>query len=246
MIIRLLAIAIVLNSSVAMAQGVKSFQQGRDSWRRQEDTNKNTESNKEPLQFVKAISDRIGPSATNVIENAERVYCYNVTSAPQGFDGYTLDGFAIRSFCGVLEGDIKDLSQEVLFGIEDNISRQDAGCIISPQVMLRFVRGVDYVDALISSPCHSVSVFYGGSVNSFNYSPSAEVIDVFAKDFGDINMPFVSPALLNQVIPVGMPQTIEEERIVKEAAKAVPVRNWKSNATKKEETKKKGWNNLNL
>ena len=68
-------------------------------------------------------------------------------------------------------------------------------------LMLRFVRGVDYTDVLLSSRCHSFSVFYGGKVKSYNFSPAAEIIDVMVDSFRPKTVPFVSPAMLRQLLP---------------------------------------------
>ncbi len=121
-------------------------------------------------------------------------------------------------------------------------------CIIKPKLMIRWVRGVDVTDMLISAPCYSYSIFYGGKVRTFNFKPGAEIIDVMVDSFKDLTVPFVSPALLNQLLPVGVPQTTEQKEIVKE--QSGPVRKWEQQKPKVSQQPaqgaKKGWNNLNF
>ncbi len=103
--------------------------------------------------------------------------------------------------------------------------------------------GVDYTDVLISAPCYSFSVFYAGKVRTFNFNPGAEIIDVMVDSFKPQTVPFTSPALLNQLLPIGVAQTEEQKEIVEE--KSGPVRKWE-NKTPKAQPKKKGWNNLDF
>lgn len=66
---------------------------------------------------------------------------------------------AVTGFCGIIENDLKNMIIRQFFATPENISQEVAQCVIKPRLMLRFVRGVDYTDVLLSSPCHSFSVF---------------------------------------------------------------------------------------
>lgn len=69
---------------------------------------------------------------------------------------------ALTGFCGVLNPELKKLVLQELFMSPQNvILDKNENCIIKPKIMLRFVRGVDNTDVLLSSPCYSYSVFYG-------------------------------------------------------------------------------------
>ena len=105
--------------------------------------------------------------------------------------------------------------------------------------MIRWVRGVDFTDMLISAPCYSYSIFYGSKVRTFNFRPGAELVDAMVDAFKDLTVPFVSPALLNQLLPVGVPQTKEQQEIVKE--QSGPIRKWEQpKAQPVQEKKNKG------
>ena len=133
-------------------EGVQSFQQDKDAWRR-------SEQNAKP-EFLPGIADSIGAAAAINIEQAEQVFCYEVDSRAVDYDGYTIDGMALTGFCGVLNQEIKDLVLRELFMTPQNvILDKNENCIIQPKIMLRFVRGVDNTDVLLSSPCYSYSVF---------------------------------------------------------------------------------------
>ena len=124
-------------------------------------------------------------------------------------------------------------------------------CIIEPKIIIRFIRGVDYTDVLLSSPCHSFAIFYGGGVRLYNFKPGAPIIDAILKALAPKHAEFVSPALLNQLMPVGVVQNAQQRRIVNRRSE--PIRKWtqkvEEEAAKKAEENKKnnsGWNKLKL
>lgn len=67
--------------------------------------------------------------------------------------------WAVTGFCGIIENEPEKYVNQTVFATPENISQEVAQCVIKPRLMLRFVRGVDYTDVLLSSPCHSFSVF---------------------------------------------------------------------------------------
>ena len=80
-------------------------------------------------------------------------------------------------------------------------------------------------DVLISAPCHSVAIFYGGKAKAYNFKPGAEILDVMVESFKGQMVPFTSPALLNQLLPIGVPQTSAQQKMVAEQRQAQPIRN---------------------
>ena len=190
--------------------------------------------------------DSIGSSGIANITDAEAVFCYQVASKPAGYKGYTINNVAVSGFCGIIEDNLKNMIVRQFFATPENISSDVAQCVIKPRLMLRFVRGVDYTDVLLSSPCHSFSVFYGGKVRSYNFSPAAEIIDVMVESFRPKTIPFVSPAMLRQLLPIGVAQTPAQKEMV--AKQSGPVRNWETQSApaKPAVQKKGGWKNLNL
>ena len=135
-------------------EGVQSFQQDKDAWRRKDGKR---------LQILQGISDSIGQAALANITGAEQVFCYQITSRPDNYSGYTINGMVVTGFCGVVAPQLQETIKEQFFSTADNIDFVNSEkCIIKPKIMIRWVRGVDFTDMLISAPCYSYSIFYGG------------------------------------------------------------------------------------
>ena len=150
-------------------EGVQSFQQDKDAWRRKDGKR---------LQILQGISDSIGQAALANITGAEQVFCYQITSRPNNYSGYTINGMVVTGFCGVVAPQLQETIKEQFFSTADNIDFVNSEkCIIKPKIMIRWVRGVDFTDMLISAPCYSYSIFYGGKVRTFNFRPGAELVD---------------------------------------------------------------------
>lgn len=231
-----LGLASTAAAQTGYSEGVQSFQQGSDSWRRQED---------EKVVINQSLIDAIGNSGISNITDSEAVFCYQVASKPAGYKGYTIDNMAVTGFCGIVEQDLKDMIVKQFFASPDNISDEVERCVIKPRLMLRFVRGVDFTDVLLSAPCHSFSVFYGGKVKSYNFKPAAEIIDVMVDAFRPKTIDFVSPAMLRQLLPIGVAQTQAQKEMVSQ--QTGPVRSWDSQTTQPATApKKSGWNNLKM
>ncbi len=203
-------------------------------------------------EATQRIKDTVAKPALKNIVEAEQAFCYTIETAPEGFTGYTIDGMAITGFCGMLSEPEIDLFVREFLAKDENVSNVVAQCIIQPRVMLRFIRGVDFTDVLFSSPCHSFAVFYGGSVNAFNATPASATLNAVIEAYEKKKMNFVSPALLTQLLPIGVPQNDEQRALVRSKAQQAPVRNWQKNNTqsttvttaKPEKTEPKGWNRL--
>lgn len=238
-----LAASALCYSSITLAQdntenveGVQSFQQDRNSWRRQD----------EELVVTPGIIDAIGNDAINNIVNAEQVFCYEVDLKPSSYDGYTLDNFALTGFCGVINPELRKTIVTELFMNKKNILfdvREQ--CVIKPRVILRFFKGVDSTDVLLSSPCYSYTVFYGGRTKTFNTKPASAIIDTLINSFSKTKTAFASPALFNQLLPIGVAQTPEQKEMLKKNTQ--PIRKWEgANDIKETTPKPSGWNNLDM
>jgi hypothetical protein len=222
--------------------GVTSFKQGDESWRRQQTSS-------EPITIIQNYINDTGPSGIRNITEAEQAFCYEVKAMPNNFDGYTMNNTAVTGFCGVLNKELKEMIIQQLFATESNVSfTESENCMVNPRLILRFVRGIDYTDVMLSSPCHSIAIFYAGGVKAYNFKPSQALIDTIIDAFYSNRIDFVSPALLNQLLPVGIVQNEEHRRMVEKKVVAEPVRNWDRETPKAEETKSQpsGWNNLPL
>jgi len=149
------------------------------------------------------ISKSIPSVALNNILNSETVFCYTVKKAPEGYNGYTLDQMAITGYCGRL-GVEKSLIINEFFKKKENISQSVANCQVEPKIIFRFIRGVDSTDILFSDTCPSMTIFYGGTVKSFNAEPVQQSVQAVVEFFSKGKINFTSPALLNQLMPVGV------------------------------------------
>lgn len=207
-----------------------------------------TERTSRQLDIIPAIQTEIKDEAAYNIMNSEQVFCYHVTKRPKDYKGYTLDRFAITGYCGELDKNQIDTSYESLFTKSANILTVKADCRIEPRLMLRFVRGVDYTDILLSSPCHSFTVFYAGKYHSFNIKQ--HVIDDIIEQLEKKNERFNSPSLLKKTVANAEITTTEEEDALKKKQKeAQPIMNWQQQQKIKEEdnkTNNSGWGKINL
>ena len=200
--------------------------------------------NVEAQSLLPSVSRDIGATAATNIEQAERLFCYHISNKPQNYKGYTIDNMAITGFCGILDTNLKDMLTEQLLATDGNIDFDSvANCTIEPRILLRFVRGVDNTDVLISTPCPAISVFYSGKVTTYNMQPAQELLDTIANAFSNTRTAFVSPALLNQLLPVGVVQTAEQRATLNRPAQ--PKRNWDESSSS-EAPKDAGWNSLNF
>ncbi len=191
---------------------------------------------------LERISTAIGPSALNNIVNSEQVFCYQIANRPENYTGYTIDGMAIVGFCGVINQELQTLIKSELMMNPNNIEfDQTENCVIRPQIMLRFVRGIDSTDVLLSSPCHALAFFYAGNITAFNAKPAAQIIDAVIDPLIKNKVDFASPALFNQLMPIGVAQTDEQKALIQK--KNEPIRSWQQEqeATK---ARKAGWNKL--
>lgn len=200
--------------------------------------------------FNPFVESALPAAALNNIKNAERVFCYTVESLAKSETPYTLNQTALTGFCGVLQKEETDLIVQEFFANTETISNKTAQCTVSPRVMLRFIRGVDSTDVLVSNPCPSLTVFYGGTVKSFNATPMAEAVSGLIDIYEERGIDFVSPALLNQLFPIGVALNDEQRELLDAQNKKQPKRNWKAQsqtpAPSSESTAKKGWGNINI
>lgn len=179
--------------------------------------------------IIPYIKNTIKQAASYNISAAEQVLCYHVAKPPKlksAYTGYTINGLAITDYCGTLDLSTINTTYEALFTQSANIITIKAQCFMEPKVMLRFVRGVDYTDVLLSSPCPSFGVYYGGNFNAFNIKQG--IIDSVIAQFEKTHHEFHSPALLNQTAATAIPNSEQEEyKLEKKARENAPVMNWK-------------------
>lgn len=160
------AIANVVNAQNS-DEGVTSFGAKKDSWKRE---NRNND------EAIKAtltkIADRISVDGLRVIMDAKKANCFKVSPKSMSYGGQVIDGYAVDGFCGILKGADLDLVRYLLVGNPDSIDfKNQEECVISPKIMIRFSRGFDNTDVMISVPCYSAAVYYAGRERFFNMKP---------------------------------------------------------------------------
>lgn len=194
-------------------------------------------------EMIPLIKNKIPEAAAYNIMNYEQIFCYHVAKRPAEYTGYTLDGMAVTGFCGELDISKTETTYEALFSNSRNVLTNPSNCHIKPRLMLRFVRGVDYTDVLLSSPCPSFTIFYGGKYFSFNILQG--IIDDVIGRLETEKTDFYSPGLLKQTVANATPTTVEEmEKISKKQKENEPVMKWKEQQEEQEEETKKptgGW-----
>lgn len=248
--LRFIAIlSLLIAPSVAFTQGTVTLSEEADNDTAPTSTPDNSNVNVQAPtdntpkdKMLEGISSVIGEFAQKNIMNAEQVFCYQIAMPPENYTGYTLDGMAVVGFCGIANDKLRDIIIRELFSDPEHILFDKVeDCVVKPQIMLRFIRGVDATDVLLSSPCHAVAVFYGGKLSAFNAKPASTVIDNLVRPLVNNKVDFVSPSLFKQLLPIGVVKTDEQKALLKK--KNEPFRRWEQNKQEKAE-KSAGWNKL--
>lgn len=195
--------------------------------------------------ILPTISNDIGDIATRNIEESERVFCYQVSSLPNDYRGYTLNNTAITGFCGVIDDNLKDMLVEQLMTTNSNINFVDReNCTVNPVILLRFVKGVDSTDVLLSYPCESMTIFYAGNIHTYNLKPASELLKTINEAFQSKQVKFVSPALLNQLLPIGVPQTSSQKAIANQSSQPQARRGWEKSKSNTNNESASKWNSI--
>ena len=226
------------------AQGVVTLADNIDSANPDQQTSNNIlpQNENSASSLLPKITETIGSLAAHNLTSPEQVFCYQVATPPENYRGYTLNGMALVSFCGIVNNKVQQIiNQKLLNNPQSILFDQTENCIIRPQIMLRYIRGIDSTDLLISSPCHAIATFYGGTVKAFNAKPAAADIDNIIKPLLANKIDFVSPALFNQSLPIGVAKTEEQKQLLQK--KNEPCRQWEQKQ-QEQSAKTAGWNKL--
>lgn len=198
--------------------------------------------------IIPLIEDSILEAAAYNIHNPEQVFCYHVEKRKKGDEAYTIGNYKVVDYCGELDFDVLTTTYEALFTRSPNIITTVAKCKIEPKVMLRFVRGVDYTDVLMSSPCPSFTVFYAGRYKSFNIKQG--IIDDLISQFENKREEFLSPALIKQTASNGKPESAEDayklEKEQKKIDEAMEAKSGDGTNNEPAPKIKKGWGKIKL
>lgn len=198
--------------------------------------------------IIPFIKSSISEISANIISNPEQVFCYQVEKRIKDDKRYTLDGFAVKGFCGELDKGAISTTYSALFTQSPNIITTPAQCKIEPRLIVRFVKGVDYADVLLSSPCPSFTIFYGGKYKAFNIKQG--VIDDIIKQLSEKVETFHSPALIKKTVANAEATSTEEsetlEKKQREHETSLSEENTETETKPEESAPKSGWGNINL
>ena len=149
----------------------------------------------ETKEIPSSIKERLRYDATHVLAAPDEVYCYGISRKNPKNKTDTISGYALNGECGTLNEDGLKAVKEKIFDLtsfEMSTAKISSVCVIKPRVLLRFRRGYDFVDAVLSGEkCPGIAYFYAGETKEFYAKPISEWMDTFIT------------AVSNDLIPIG-------------------------------------------
>ena len=143
-------------------------------------------SNRETSPFESIVSagirERIRADAAYIVGEPEETLCYGIARKSPKKRSATIDGYAHTGNCGSLNETGMAEIQSKLFSTEsyDMNIMKIASCVINPKLALRFRKGFDFVDVILSGGnCPAVLFLYGGETKEFSAKPIKEWLDTF-------------------------------------------------------------------
>ncbi len=193
--------------------------------------------------IIPYIEKTIKSHAAYNITNFEQVFCYRIQKPTKDYVGYTINNYPITDYCGELDTNTIATSYEALFTQGPNIITTPPSCgNITPKIMLRFVRGVEYTDVVLSSPCALFMVYHAGKRYAFNIKQG--VINDLISQFDKKSEPFNSPTLLKQTVANAVVSTVEEASKLDSKKRENELKmSWQKEEKKEETAQKKPQNN---
>ena len=148
--------------------------------------NSDEDTNKEEAPFERIVSkpirERLKADASYIIGEPEETICYGIARKSPKKRSATISGYAHTGNCGTLNETGMSEIQAKLFNAQSydmNITKI-ASCVITPKLALRFRKGFDFVDALLSGgTCPAVLFLYAGETKEFSAKPIKEWLDGF-------------------------------------------------------------------
>jgi len=129
-----------------------------------------------------AIRERLKADAAYIIGEPDETICYGIARKSPKKRSATIDGYAHIGNCGTLNETGMSEIRSKLFdetSYDMNIMKI-ASCVITPKLALRFRKGFDFVDAILSGGnCPAVLFLYGGETKEFSAKPIKEWLDTF-------------------------------------------------------------------
>lgn len=142
--------------------------------------------NKEEMPFERIVSqpirERIRSDSAYIVGEPDETICYGISRKSPKKRTATIDGYAHTGNCGTLNETGMTEIQDKLFSSEsyDMSVMKIASCVINPKLALRFRKGFDFVDVILSGgACPAVLFLYGGETKEFSAKPIKEWLDNF-------------------------------------------------------------------
>ena len=166
------------------------------------------DADREELPFENIVSagirERIRADAAYIVGEPEETLCYGIARKSPKKRSATIDGYAHTGNCGALNETGMSEIQTKLFSSEsyDMNIMKIASCVINPKLALRFRKGFDFVDVILSGGnCPAVLFLYGGETKEFSAKPIKEWLDTFieavSKDLEPVNPAELEKAAAN-------------------------------------------------
>lgn len=129
------------------------------------------------------IRDRIRADALRVLFKPDEVYCYGISRKNPQTKSDTISGYALTGSCGSLNEEGISAIKEKIFSVNNfdmTVSKISAACIIKPKLLLRYRRGIDFVDIVLSGDkCPGFVYLYAGDTKEFYAKPMSEWMETF-------------------------------------------------------------------
>lgn len=128
------------------------------------------------------IRERIRADAAYIVGEPDEALCYGIARKSPKKRAATIDGFAHTGNCGSLnETGMKEV-RDKLFNVASydmNVTKV-VSCITTPRLALRYRKGFDFVDVILSGGnCPAVFFMYGGDTKEFSAKPIKDWLDTF-------------------------------------------------------------------
>lgn len=143
-------------------------------------------SNKEEAPYeqivAKEIRERIRADASYIIGEPEEALCYGIARKSPKKRSTTIDGYAHTGNCGSLnETGMKEVQSKLFNAASYDLNvTKIVSCVTTPRLALRFRKGFDFVDVILSGGnCPAVSFLYGGETKDFSAKPIKDWLDTF-------------------------------------------------------------------
>lgn len=218
-----LVFALTLSSAEAQ-YGYKSSKSKTSTTRSAGSGTSSQAEEEETLAPAVALSQRLIPDAMRILMEPTDVECFAVKKKAYQAEKPSFLGLELQGMCGVLSKSALTEVQHVLFGEAEKYDFiKPMKCVFNPKVALRFSRGVDHVDILISpKKCVGLKYYYADR----HFTVKTDLAENWLTRFTDGVRADMVPVKLEEVAPLSTLKKKEEKRqwTTKESA---PKQRWK-------------------